>query len=124
MQVPRHTVPNRLNEEGLADEVVKARVPIHRPLAQQAGRGDGDTHDGLLGPALAQVAHGGQPVHDGHAHVHEDDVRTLFGDPIERLRPVVRHDHLDTDLIEETAQDLSVILDIVHHQGQDPLVMG
>ena len=33
-------------------------------------------------------------VHEGHLHVHQDDIEFLFGERINRLLPVLNLDHL------------------------------
>lgn len=124
LEVVRNAVANRIEQKRLSDEIIESRVQIIGGLAQQAGCRDRDANDLFLGPQFAQTTHGSEPVDNRHTHVHEYDIGSLSGKLLERFRPIVRHGDFNAGSLQETAQDFTVVLDMVDNQSPDSLTLA
>ena len=106
--------------EGLPDMVVHAGEPEAADLGGEHVRRHGDDRDrpDVAGQAPDALRRG-DPVHDRHLDVHQDEIVVVALHPLDRFRAVGRHvDHV-AGLFENRAAELLVQVDVLDQEDAD-----
>ena len=92
----------------------EAEIPI------RGKRVGGEGINGRRIAAAAQLPGGGQPIHDGHLHVHQDKIEPVATEHVERLTPIGRQRHHCTEALQQPPGDLPVDGVVLDHKHPSP----